>query len=345
MKNVFYRLLNSLPCPWKQEQQDPANTSPNDKVDVEEQGPEPCTLRHEATELFKKTKTVTIKEPSEVIERRSPTDNIMKYIDQIEDGELTRAELEKITGALRRKLKGHYNRHSLLSSHKSFTQTPSKVAPIHRDSNYFLNDMSSNLSLFADNPQPSRENSSDISSIGIDLQQQQQQQQTMNFAPSLFKFDSISTIKPRDEDEGNEDASDNEISAIEPVANEKASKAIQTGPIRRNRRRNHGRSVPWSKGDCSQQHPREQQQQDFCATPGQTNLFCFQSEPLGTRGEGEDKRSFSEALDEIYKKRTSDAAAEKIYNFNPEHRAPSPMKEHPLTQCNGVFSSLEPILK
>lgn len=360
MKSFFNNLLGSLSSQWHQKDQDPQepNSAEQDVQDAEvvnsaetetpEQKEEHCTKN--TTNEPPKKKTVKIEVPPEVVEHKRPTDDIMKCIDQIADGELTRAELEKITGALRRKLKNHgntkYNPTSF--TRKSFTQTPSRIAKVHRDSNYFLNDTSSNLSLFGDNSQ-------------------QQQQQATNFAPAMFKFDSISTIKPRDEDEedGEEteeananadkndvnNINDNEISAIEPVKRDNVSRTTSSGPIRRSRRRHTGQSVPWSKGDYIQPQPPPSSSSPkyhaFDAIPVQTNLFGFQCEPQNNQviTEGEDKRSFSEALDDLLKKRTSEDESAKFYDFNPEHRAPSPMKDHPLTQGNGMFSSLEPILK
>lgn len=378
MMKILCNLLSSLSSQWNGQQQEhyeeqheeqredaeQANLHTEAAIDNEGNTQEKRSApRNEG----KKPKTVTIQVPSEEGEHRRPTDDIMKCIDQIADGELTRAELERITGALRRKLKEHSNKHGRLSpARKSFTQTPSKVVKVNNESNYFLNDGSSNFSMFADiSQQQQGGQQSDISSIYP--RTDQQHQQTANFTSTMFKYDSISTIKPRDDEddddnEGKEErekggrnsyneGNDNEISAIEPVRCEGANKAFLSGPIRRNRRRNHVPTVPWAKKDClppPSSIPSQQQQQDFpmfSSAPAQMNLFGFQSDPQAKQEGEEDKRSFSDALDEIYKKRTGGDEPAKLYDFDPDHRAPSPMKEHPLTQCDGAFSSLEPILK
>ena len=372
MKGIFSRLLGFLPYA-QQEQQEHGQEKQQEQHDekrmneeytkteaaenADYQPPEPAataTTTAKPSSKDKKAKTVTINVPLEEPERRHTTDDIMRCIDQIGDGELTRAELEKITGALRRKLKGHTRRQTSMVVHKAPpSYTPSKVIGSRGASKYFLNEGSSNLSLFA---APGAENSIPGP------------QQATGFVPAITsKIDLFSTIKPRDDDSaGSIDV--NEISAIEPVKCEKAPKTSLSGPIRRGRQRHCGGTVPWAKRDCA---PRLQPQPEESTISSQTGLFGLQmglhfgGDFAGKeeKEEGGEKKTqtFSEVLDGIFKKMNqggkeveeeeeeaavvTDANAQKLFDFNPDHRAPSPMKGNPLVEGNGMFSSLEPILK
>ena len=107
MRSILCTLLGSLSSQWGQQQQQQPDQQEEHREEHREDtvqaelrteaaaGSEGNTQGSSTTPVneTKKTKTVTIKTPPEETRHRKPTDDIMRCIDQIADGELTRAEL------------------------------------------------------------------------------------------------------------------------------------------------------------------------------------------------------------------------------------------------------------